>query len=184
MVDFKYSFMEDKKHELSAHVEKIFKQYVHPGLYICDLATGGGKSYTIGKLTCEYYPKHFERIIILCVQNKLMEGMNREIEKFIVQPGCLKLSEKLVIENNTEVILKAVRSGSLQELLDDMGYQIEQQRKKKASVAVLENRLAQVEKLAKCMSALVTILQDDSENASLLMCRKMKNILVECLTII
>ena len=160
--------MEDKKHELSAHVEKIFKQYVHPGLYICDLATGGGKSYTIGKLTCEYYPKHFERIIILCVQNKLIEGMNREIEKFIDQPGCLKLSEKLVIENNTEVILKAVRSGSLQELLDEMGYQIEQQRKKKVSVAVLENRLAQVEKLAKCMNALVAILQDDSENASLL----------------
>ena len=160
--------MKDKKQELSAHVEEIFKQYVHPGLYICDLATGGGKSYTIGKLTCEYYPKHFERIIILCVQNKLIEGMNREIEKFIDQPGCLKLSEKLVIENNTEVILKAVRSGSLQELLAEMGYQIEQQRKKKVSVAVLENRLAQVEKLAKCMNALVTILQDDSENASLL----------------
>lgn len=160
--------MKDKKQELSAHVEEIFKQYVHPGLYICDLATGGGKSYTIGKLTCEYYPKHFERIIILCVQNKLIEGMNREIEKFIDQPGCLKLSEKLVIENNTEVILKAVRSGSLQELLDEMEYQIEQQRKKKVSVAVLENRLAQVEKLAKCMNALVAILQDDSENASLL----------------
>lgn len=75
--------MKDKKQELSAHVEEIFKQYVHPGLYICDLATGGGKSYTIGKLTCEYYPKHFECIIILCVQNKLIEGMNREIEKFI-----------------------------------------------------------------------------------------------------
>lgn len=160
--------MKDKKQELSAHVEEIFKHYAHPGLYICDLATGGGKSYTIGKLTCEYYPKHFERIIILCVQNKLIEGMNREIEKFIDQPGCLKLSEKLVIENNTEVILKAVRSGSLQELLDEMGYQIEQQRKKKVSVAVLENRLAQVEKLAKCMNALVAILQDDSENASLL----------------
>lgn len=160
--------MKDKKQELSAHVEEIFKQYVHPGLYICDLATGGGKSYTIGKLTCEYYPKHFERIIILCVQNKLIEGMNREIEKFIDQPGCLKLSEKLVIENNTEVILKAVRSGSLQELLAEMGYQIEQQRKKKVSVAVLENRLAQVEKLAKCINALVAILQDDSENASLL----------------
>lgn len=166
--DLKIFCMKDKKQELSAHVEEIFKQYVHPGLYICDLATGGGKSYTIGKLTCEYYPKHFERIIILCVQNKLIEGMNREIEKFIDQPGCLKLSEKLVIENNTEVILKAVRSGSLQELLDEMGLQIEQQRKKKVSVAVLENRLAQVEKLAKCMNALVAILQDDSENASLL----------------
>lgn len=124
--DLKIFCMKDKKQELSAHVEEIFKQYVHPGLYICDLATGGGKSYTIGKLTCEYYPKHFERIIILCVQNKLIEGMNREIEKFIDQPGCLKLSEKLVIENNTEVILKAVRSGSLQELLAEMGYQIEQ----------------------------------------------------------
>ena len=111
----------DSKTELSAHVEEIFKQYVHPGLYICDLATGGGKSYTIGKLTCEYYPKHFERIIILCVQNKLIEGMKREIEKFVNQPGGLKLGEKLVIENNTEVILKAVRSGSLQELLDEMG---------------------------------------------------------------
>lgn len=166
--DLKIFCMKDKKQELSAHVEEIFKQYVHPGLYICDLATGGGKSYTIGKLTCEYYPKHFERIIILCVQNKLIEGMNREIEKFIDQPGCLKLSEKLVIENNTEVILKAVRSGSLQELLAEMGYQIEQQRKKKVSVAVLENRLAQVEKLTKCMNALVAILQDDSENASLL----------------
>ena len=58
--------MEDKKHELSAHVEKIFKQYVHPGLYICDLATGGGKSYTLGKLSCEYYAHPFERMIIVC----------------------------------------------------------------------------------------------------------------------
>ena len=110
--------MSDKKEELSSHVENIFKQYVHPGLYICDLATGGGKSYTIGKLTCEFYPKHFERIIILCVQNKLIEGMNREIEKFIDQEGGLKSDEKLVIENNLEVILKAVKSSSLQELLD------------------------------------------------------------------
>lgn len=160
--------MIDSKKQLCAHVEEIFKQYVHPGLYICDLATGGGKSYTIGKLTCEYYPKHFERIIILCVQNKLLEGMNREIEKFIDQPGCLKQSEKLVIENNTEVILKAVRSGSLQELLDEMGFQIEQQRKKKVSVAVLENRWSQVGKLVRSMETLVGILKDDSENISLL----------------
>ena len=119
--------MSDKKEELSSHVENIFKQYVHPGLYICDLATGGGKSYTIGKLTCEFYPKHFERIIILCVQNKLIEGMNREIEKFIDQEGGLKSDEKLVIENNLEVILKAVKSSSLQELLDQMDYQIGEQ---------------------------------------------------------
>ena len=51
------------KEKLSAHVEKIFKSYTTPGLHICDIATGGGKSYTIGKLTCEYYPLHFDRII-------------------------------------------------------------------------------------------------------------------------
>lgn len=44
MDDLKIFCMKDKKQELSAHVEEIFKQYVHPGLYICDLATGGGKS--------------------------------------------------------------------------------------------------------------------------------------------
>lgn len=44
------------KEQLSKHVEGIFKGYTEPGLHICDIATGGGKSYTIGKLTCEYYP--------------------------------------------------------------------------------------------------------------------------------
>lgn len=63
---------ETYKEELSKHVEGIFKKYVKPGLHICDIATGGGKSYTIGKLTCEYYPKHFDRIVILCVQNNII----------------------------------------------------------------------------------------------------------------
>ena len=53
------------KEQLSKHVEGIFKGYTEPGLHICDIATGGGKSYTIGKLTCEYYPNVFDRIIIL-----------------------------------------------------------------------------------------------------------------------
>ena len=52
--------MENYKELLSKHVEGIFKKYTQPGLHVCDLATGGGKSYTIGKLTCEYYPKYFE----------------------------------------------------------------------------------------------------------------------------
>ena len=100
---------ETYKEELSKHVEGIFKKYVKPGLHICDIATGGGKSYTIGKLTCEYYPKHFDRIVILCVQNKLVEGMNREIDRFIdLQDSLIKEDQKLVIENNTEVIKKAI----------------------------------------------------------------------------
>ena len=73
--------VENAKKYLSEHVENIFKQYTTPGIHICDIATGGGKSYTIGKLTCEYYPQHFDKIIILCVQNKLVTGMDKEIER-------------------------------------------------------------------------------------------------------
>ena len=47
------------KEQLSEHVEGIFKKYVTPGLHICDIPTSGSKSYTIGKLVCEYYSKHF-----------------------------------------------------------------------------------------------------------------------------
>ena len=66
------------KEQLSKHVENIFMGYSKHGLHICDIATGGGKSYTIGKLTCQYYPEKFDRIVILCVQNKLVNSMNRE----------------------------------------------------------------------------------------------------------
>ena len=109
------------KEELSKHVENIFKGYTISGLHICDIATGGGKSYTIGKLTCEYYPDFYDRIIILCVQNKLVESMNREINRFIDSSDSrIKPIHKLVVLNNKEVLLEAVASGSLSELLDEM----------------------------------------------------------------
>ena len=116
------------KEELSLHVEKIFKQYSNPGLYICDIATGGGKSYTIGKLTCEYYLQHFDRVIILCVQKKLIEGMNREVHKFIDSPESLiKPEEKLVIENNQDVIKKAISKGYFNKLIEEIDYQVGEQ---------------------------------------------------------
>jgi len=113
--------MEEKtyKEQLSKHVENIFRNYTTPGLHICDIATGGGKSYTIGKLTCEYYPKHFDRIIILCVQNKLVEGMKREIRRFLDTPlSLIKEDDILHIENNTEVIKKAIGTGSFQSFIN------------------------------------------------------------------
>ena len=45
---------ETYKEELSKHVEGIIKKYVKPGLHNCDIATGGGKKKTIGKLTSYY----------------------------------------------------------------------------------------------------------------------------------
>ena len=113
------------KEQLSEHVEAIFKEYVTPGLHICDIATGGGKSYTIGKLTCEYYPKHFDRIVILCVQNKLVDGMNREIDRFIDSPdSVIKEDQKLVIENNAEVIKKAIDTDSFRRFIDQIDHRI------------------------------------------------------------
>ena len=113
------------KEKLSEHVESIFKQYVSPGLHICDIATGGGKSYTIGKLTCEYYPDFYDRIIILCVQNKLVDGMSCEIDRFInSQESRIRAKDKLVVLNNKEVLLEAVQNNSLSNLLDDMCHSI------------------------------------------------------------
>ena len=115
------------KEQLSEHVESIFKQYATPGLHICDIATGGGKSYTIGKLTCEYYPQYFDRIVILCVQNKLVEGMNREIERFIDSSSSLiKADQKLVIENNLLSI--GFSDFSNTNYLNKNGFEIERKR--------------------------------------------------------
>ena len=87
--------MSDKKEELSSHVENIFKQYVHPGLYICDLATGGGKSYTIGKLTCEFYPKHFVRIIIL-FRTSLLRVSTVRLRSSLIRKGGLRVMRSLL----------------------------------------------------------------------------------------
>ena len=43
------------KEQLSKHVENIFMGYSKHGLHICDIATGGGKSYTSLVFTTDYY---------------------------------------------------------------------------------------------------------------------------------
>lgn len=155
------------KERLSQHVENIFKTYTEPGLHICDIATGGGKSYTIGKLTCEYYPEHFHRIIILCVQNKLVEGMDREIEKFITSPQSkIKGQDKLVVENNTEVVTKAVKSGALKNLIEEMDRNIYDLSKeiKDHRVIDLRYRLSWVKKSYEGICGLITTNELNNQN--------------------
>lgn len=148
------------KELLGEHVENIFKTYIASGVHICDIATGGGKSYTIGKLTCEYYPDYFDRIVILCVQNKLVEGMNREIDRFINSVNSLiKPTDKLVIENNPEVIAKAVRSGSFKELLDQMSCRIRELKKGNYNVNQLKYNYNLVKKIFNGLSGLLTTIE-------------------------
>lgn len=152
------------KEQLSQHVENIFHDYDMSGLHICDIATGGGKSYTIGKLTCEFYPKRFDRIIILCVQNKLVEGMNGEIERFINKESSLiSLSDKIIIENNSEVITKAIRSGRFQILLEEMNYRLEEQ-KEQGKIKELQYNYSYVKSTFEGLSGLLKTC--DTNNSS------------------
>lgn len=144
------------KEQLSEHVERIFQAFTSPGLHICDIATGGGKSYTIGKLTCEYYPKFFDKIIILCVQNKLVIGMNEEIDKFIEKPNsCIKPKDKIVIENNPEVIRKAANGGTFASLLGEMETFLDVQKKKKFRVSDLNYSFGWVKRTYQGLEGLI-----------------------------
>ena len=153
------------KEQLSSHVEKIFKDYTAEGLHICDIATGGGKSYTIGKLTCEYYPNRFKRIVILCVQNKLIDGMNREIDRFINgENSLIKPSDKIVIENNPEVITKAIKNDYFKKLLEEMHYKIGEQEKKKYRTTELNYRYSFVKNTYEGLASLINTVENEGKN--------------------
>lgn len=140
------------KELLSNHVEEIFKGYRQPGLHICDLATGGGKSYTIAKLACCYYPDYFNRIVILCVQNKLVDGINQEIKQFTgTKESKIKTEEVLVVHNNAEVISSAIKEGSLDRLIDEMQLRVDKEKKKdrNSKENSLHTRLSYFQKSAK-----------------------------------
>ena len=156
---------ETYKEKLSKHVEEIFKGYASPGLHICDIATGGGKSYTIGKLTCEYYPEMFDRIVILCVQNKLVDGMNREIDRFInTEDSLISPSDKMVIENNPEVITKAIKNGCFQGLLEEMYYQVGEQKNADYKVNEIQYSYNAVKKIYEGLAGLIKTLDESGKN--------------------
>lgn len=153
------------KEQLSRHVENIFMGYSTPGLHICDIATGGGKSYTIGKLTCQYYPKKFDRIVILCVQNKLVNSMNREIDRFINTEGSLiSSSDKMVIENNPEVITQAIKNGCFKRLLEEMCYQVGEQRNADYKVNEIQYGYNAVKKIYEGLAGLIKSLDETGKN--------------------
>ncbi|WP_455590727.1 hypothetical protein [Bacteroides sp.] len=123
------------KEQLSEHVEKIFMGYDKPGLHICDLATGGGKTHTIGKLTCDYYAKKFDRIVILCVQTRLVNDMEKAISKYLPISTEIKPNQVLKVKKNVDVIKEAISNGSMDKLLKDIVRQNGIQKQKKLNRA-------------------------------------------------
>ena len=144
------------KDMLSQHVENIFKKYTEPGLHVCDLATGGGKSHAIAKLTCQYYHEHFKRIVILCVQNKLVDGMVKEINDRLADSRtslsgnkALEAKDILIVKSNIDVIVDAVKGGHLKTLLDEMKSKMREMENNEHSHAMrLKNVFESIETLA------------------------------------
>lgn len=159
-----------KKEELSRHVEHIFKQYVSPGLHICDIATGGGKSYTIGKLTCQFYPLHFKRIIILCVQNKLMDEMYEQICRILDKGGKdnrINKDDILVVEKNITVFEKAIATNKFEEFLKELKYQISRLKDKNQDCKQLSSTYNKIEKSYKGLKSLLSISVEARKNESI-----------------
>lgn len=86
--------------------------------------------------------------------------MNREIDRFINSVNSLiKPTDKLVIENNPEVIAKAVRSGSFKELLDQMSCRIRELKKGNYNVNQLKYNYNLVKKIFNGLSGLLTTIE-------------------------
>lgn len=119
----------DPKLQLNDLIETEFKRYTENKVYVSDLATGGGKSHNIAKLTCNYYPKHFGQIVILCVQNKLIDGMADELSKFYdASDSLVKKDEVLIVESNANVLVKAIRSGKMRALCEELKRYVEKEK--------------------------------------------------------
>lgn len=108
------------KEDLSKFTEKLFREIQQPGLYVMPLATGGGKSYTIGKLACCYYPKFFRRIVILTIQKKLSLEMQAQLEQSLKLPESLiTSSDVLMLNDNISTMNEAVSNGSMVKLISE-----------------------------------------------------------------
>ena len=88
----------DNLERLSARMRDILRRCVLPGLHILNMPTGSGKSHGIAELACREYPAHFDNIIILCVQNKLILDMKDKISRYI-DGSLLSAEDVLVVQN-------------------------------------------------------------------------------------
>lgn len=123
------------KEELSKLTEKLFREIQEPGLYVMPLATGGGKSYTIGKLACCYYPQFFRRIVILTIQKKLSMEMQAQLEQSLKLPESLiTSSDVLMLNDNLSTLTEAISNGSMVQLINECRKWIEKLKKIKRSL--------------------------------------------------
>ena len=90
--------------------------------------------------------------------------MSREIDRFIDgEKSLISSDDKVIIENNSEVIINAVRSGAFQRLLDKIDYRIGEQ-DNKYNTKDLKYAYNAVKKTFEGLSSLVKTVDDNGNN--------------------
>ena len=91
--------------------------------------------------------------------------MNREIDHFINSEGSLiSSSDKMVIENNPEVITQAIKNGYFKKLLEEMCYQIGEQKNANYKVDEIQYSYNAVKKIYEGLTGLIKTLDESGKN--------------------
>lgn len=91
--------------------------------------------------------------------------MNREIDHFINSEGSLiSSSDKMVIENNPEVITQAIKNGYFKKLLEEMCHQIGEQKNANYKVDEIQYSYNAVKKIYEGLAGLIKTLDESGKN--------------------
>ena len=103
------------------YVENLFKTFIKNGLILCDLPTGSGKSRSFCKLSCNYYFNYYDRIIIFCVQKKLVDSLYQDLLEFsTLKDSLIKQQDIVVVHNNTTMLKQALDNQSLADFMCEL----------------------------------------------------------------
>ena len=97
------------------------KTFIKNGLILCDLPTGSGKSRSFCKLSCNYYFNYYDRIIIFCVQKKLVDSLYQDLLEFsALKDSLIKQQDIVVVHNNTTMLKQALDNQSLADFMCEL----------------------------------------------------------------
>lgn len=103
---------ESYKTLISTLIQETFASFVEPGLHVCELPTGIGKTHALAVAIQRHYLEKFDRIIVLCPQIKHIRNLNDEIKKLHKSNATdfTYIDDLLVVENNTDSFRKVLSS--------------------------------------------------------------------------
>lgn len=111
---------ESYKTLISTLIQETFASFVEPGLHVCELPTGIGKTYALAVALQRHYLEKFDHIIVLCPQVKHIWNLYDEIERLheLNATDFTYKDDLLVIENNTDSFRKVLNDDESSNHLD------------------------------------------------------------------